>query len=233
MGIILYEFLVGCVPFFGETPEELFAHTVNDDIEWPDENEWPIQPEAKNIISSLLQQNPRDRLGTGGSHEVKDHPYFYGVDWNSLLRQKAEFMPQLGNEEDTSYFDSRTDRYSHEIDEDTDDDSLILGTFSSCSPQFKKVASKLSMSNEYSSLSPSVNYKDDSLSINTGMFDTSASEGETVDESLKSPIAKKTTIDKSQNEDNESNTQISRRRRLYSKESIPKFSISIEDDRSP
>lgn len=29
MGIILYEFLVGCVPFFGETPEELFAHTVN------------------------------------------------------------------------------------------------------------------------------------------------------------------------------------------------------------
>lgn len=232
MGIILYEFLVGCVPFFGETPEELFAHTVNDDIEWPDENEWPIQPEAKSIISSLLQQNPRDRLGTGGSHEVKDHPYFYGVDWNSLLRQKAEFMPQLGNEEDTSYFDSRSDRYSHEIDEDTDDDSLILGTFSSCSPQFKKVASKLSMSNEYPSLSPSVNYKDDSLSINTGMFDTSASEGETVDESLKSPVAKKITLDKSQNEDNE-NTQISRRRRLYSKESIPKFSISIEDDRSP
>lgn len=29
MGVILYEFLVGCVPFFGETPEELFAHTVN------------------------------------------------------------------------------------------------------------------------------------------------------------------------------------------------------------
>ena len=37
MGIILYEFLIGCVPFFGETPEELFAHTVNDDIEWPEE----------------------------------------------------------------------------------------------------------------------------------------------------------------------------------------------------
>lgn len=29
MGIILYEFLIGCVPFFGDTPEELFAHTVN------------------------------------------------------------------------------------------------------------------------------------------------------------------------------------------------------------
>lgn len=66
-----------------------------------------------------------------------------------------------------------------------------------------------------------------------GMFDTSASEGETVDESLKSPVAKKTTLDTPQNEDLVMNTQINRRRRLYSKESIPKFSISIEDDRSP
>src|SRR4029434_4419488 len=29
MGIILYEFLVGCVPFFGDTPEELFGHVVS------------------------------------------------------------------------------------------------------------------------------------------------------------------------------------------------------------
>ena len=50
MGIILYEFLIGCVPFFGETPEELFAHTVNDDIEWPEEEDWPVNQEAKDII---------------------------------------------------------------------------------------------------------------------------------------------------------------------------------------
>lgn len=66
-----------------------------------------------------------------------------------------------------------------------------------------------------------------------GIFDTSASEGETVDESLKSPVSKKTTLNKSLIENDEPSTQISRRRRLYSKESIPKFSISIEDDRSP
>lgn len=66
-----------------------------------------MQPEAKDIITSLLQQSPRERCGTGGSHEVKDHPYFYGVNWNSLLRQKAEFVPQLANDEDTSYFDSK------------------------------------------------------------------------------------------------------------------------------
>ena len=79
MGIILYEFLIGCVPFFGETPEELFAHTVNDDIEWPEEEDWPVQSEAKNIIENLLQQNPLERLGTGGSAEVREHFYFANV----------------------------------------------------------------------------------------------------------------------------------------------------------
>lgn len=29
LGVILYEFLVGTVPFFGETPEELFAHVIS------------------------------------------------------------------------------------------------------------------------------------------------------------------------------------------------------------
>jgi serine/threonine protein kinase len=29
MGIILYEFLVGCVPFYGDTPEELFSQIIN------------------------------------------------------------------------------------------------------------------------------------------------------------------------------------------------------------
>lgn len=29
MGVILYEFLVGCVPFFGDTPEQLFGQVVN------------------------------------------------------------------------------------------------------------------------------------------------------------------------------------------------------------
>lgn len=32
MGIILYEFLVGCVPFFGDTPEELFGQVVSGEI---------------------------------------------------------------------------------------------------------------------------------------------------------------------------------------------------------
>ncbi|KAL8582089.1 hypothetical protein ACOMHN_004009 [Nucella lapillus] len=146
MGIILYEFLVGCVPFFGDSPEELFSQVINEDIEWPEDEEWQGCNEAKDLIQQLLTHDPMERLGTGGAQQVKEHAFFGGVDWESLLRQKAEFVPQLDDDEDTSYFDSRMERYNHELDtEDTEDDGedILFHSFSSCSPRYSKVHSKI------------------------------------------------------------------------------------------
>ncbi|KAF7234901.1 Microtubule-associated serine/threonine-protein kinase 3 [Varanus komodoensis] len=106
MGVVLYEFLVGCVPFFGDTPEELFGQVVSDEISWPQGDE-AVPPDARDLIRHLLRQRPLERLGTGGAHEVKQHPFFRALDWTGLLRQKAEFVPQLEAEDDTSYFDSK------------------------------------------------------------------------------------------------------------------------------
>ena len=81
---------------------------MTDEIEWPPEDDDSgIPDDAKNLISNLLQQNPLDRLGAGGAIEVKEHIFFEGLDWDGLLRQKAEFVPDLENEEDTSYFDCK------------------------------------------------------------------------------------------------------------------------------
>lgn len=86
----------------------LTDYLVLDDIEWPEEDDWPVSEDAKDLITALLHHSPLDRLGTvGGACEVKEHIFFNPIDWNSLLRQKAEFVPQLNDEEDTSYFDSK------------------------------------------------------------------------------------------------------------------------------
>ncbi|KAK2822213.1 hypothetical protein Q5P01_022278 [Channa striata] len=145
MGIILYEFLVGCVPFFGDTPEQLFGQVVNDEIIWPD-GEDALPADAQDLITRLLRQSPLERLGTGGTTEVKMHMFFLGLDWNGLLRQKAEFIPQLETEDDTSYFDTRSERYCHmgsDEDDETNDDesSLELRQFSSVAHRFSKVYS--------------------------------------------------------------------------------------------
>ncbi|XP_059203685.1 microtubule-associated serine/threonine-protein kinase 1-like [Centropristis striata] len=146
MGIILYEFLVGCVPFFGDTTEELFGQVITDDIVWPEGDE-ALPVDAQHLISSLLQTNPLVRLGTGGAFEVKQHSFFTEVNWNSLLRQKAEFIPHLESEEDTSYFDTRSERYHHvqsyDEDDTNDDEPVEIHRFSSCSPRFSKVYSSM------------------------------------------------------------------------------------------
>ncbi|XP_028841683.1 microtubule-associated serine/threonine-protein kinase 1 isoform X3 [Denticeps clupeoides] len=146
MGIILYEFLVGCVPFFGDTPEELFGQVITDDIVWPEGDE-ALPADAQHLISALLQTNPIVRLGTGGAFEVKQHPFFTELDWNSVLRQKAEFIPHLESEEDTSYFDTRSERYHHvhsyDEDDTNDDEPVEIRRFSSCSPRFSKVYSSM------------------------------------------------------------------------------------------
>lgn len=151
MGIILYEFLVGCVPFISDTPEGLFDHVIHDNIEWPSDDDWPLPKEAKDIITELLQRNPKERLGTGGAVEVKSHPFLIDVCWEDLLRQKAGFVPQLESEEDTSYFDTRQDKSKtgdSDSDEEannckSDDGSSIFSSFSSCSPRYNRVHSRV------------------------------------------------------------------------------------------
>ena len=110
--MVFYEFLVGCVPFYGVTPDELFENVLSERIEWPSEaesGEGCVQRDAQNLILALLVNNPLARLGAAGdADEVKAHEFFADVDWGGMLRQKAEFVPMLDNEEDTSYFETRS-----------------------------------------------------------------------------------------------------------------------------
>ncbi|ERL85169.1 hypothetical protein D910_02591 [Dendroctonus ponderosae] len=221
-----------------------------DDIEWPTNEDWSIQEEAKDLITVLLQHSPRDRLGSGGAHEVKDH----GLDWNSLLRQKAEFVPQLEHDEDTSYFDSRMDRYSHEIEDDTDDtdDSPVFGLFSSCSPQYRKThGSKLSLTSDCSSIkssslasteviTPEVSRNEPKLKPKSAISLLPTSQ----DLSLHKPTDSKkisldlslctiTTPESSQTDSDDVSPQIYRRRKAgHGRDILPKFSISVEDEHS-
>nr|XP_031293484.1 microtubule-associated serine/threonine-protein kinase 3 isoform X13 [Camelus dromedarius] len=177
MGVVLYEFLVGCVPFFGDTPEELFGQVVSDEIMWPEGDE-ALPADAQDLITRLLRQSPLDRLGTGGTHEVKQHPFFRTLDWAGLLRHKAEFVPQLEAEDDTSYFDTRSERYHHlgsEDDETNDEESSTeIPQFSSCSHRFSKVYS----SSEFLAAQPTPAFAERSFSEDREEGWERSSEGE-------------------------------------------------------
>ena len=49
-----------------------------------------ISPQARNLIASLLQREPTNRLGyTNGIEEIKQHEWFDGVDWEAFLSKKV------------------------------------------------------------------------------------------------------------------------------------------------
>ena len=54
--------------------------------------------------------NPNDRIGHGpnGSDDVKNHPFFDGVDWDLAMEQKLKppFIPKLKSDTDLRYFDN-------------------------------------------------------------------------------------------------------------------------------
>lgn len=106
VGVILFELLVGIPPFNAEHPQQIFDNIMNRDIPWPRIPE-EMSYEAYDLIDKLLTENPVQRLGATGSGEVKSHPFFKNINWATLERQKAMFIPSAEGAYDTSYFMSR------------------------------------------------------------------------------------------------------------------------------
>ncbi|KAM6598479.1 probable serine/threonine protein kinase IRE [Cannabis sativa] len=105
VGVILFELLVGIPPFNADHPQRVFDNIINRDIPWPKTPD-EMSYEAYDLIDKLLTENPVQRLGTTGASEVKRHPFFKDVNWDTLARQKAMFIPST-EAHDTSYFMSR------------------------------------------------------------------------------------------------------------------------------
>ncbi|WWC60586.1 uncharacterized protein I303_103160 [Kwoniella dejecticola CBS 10117] len=106
LGVVLYEFLYGIPPFHAETPEKVFDNVVSRRIDWH-EDEIEISPEAKDLMNKLMCTNVQKRLGARGADEVKNHPFFAGIDWNTIATAEASFVPEVTDPESTDYFDSR------------------------------------------------------------------------------------------------------------------------------
>jgi hypothetical protein len=62
-----------------------------------------MSPEAHDFIEKLLDMNPKTRLGSRSIDEIKEHPFFKGIDWGKIMEMESPFKP-MGREQDTQYF---------------------------------------------------------------------------------------------------------------------------------
>uniref|UniRef100_A0A1J3JVK4 non-specific serine/threonine protein kinase n=1 Tax=Noccaea caerulescens TaxID=107243 RepID=A0A1J3JVK4_NOCCA len=83
-GIFVHELLYGKTPFKGSGNRATLFNVVGEQLKFP---ESPATSYAgRDLVQALLVKDPKNRLGTKrGATEIKQHPFFEGVNW-ALIR---------------------------------------------------------------------------------------------------------------------------------------------------
>ncbi|KAG6861591.1 hypothetical protein C0995_014498 [Termitomyces sp. Mi166 len=100
LGAIMFECLVGYPPFCSDSTHETYQKI----MQWPRFLVFPddvhLSRESEDLIRRLITSADR-RLTV---EQIKNHPFFYGVDWSTVRQIDAPFVPHLRSITDTSYF---------------------------------------------------------------------------------------------------------------------------------
>jgi len=103
LGCLMYEMLDG-KPLFNFTGK-LKISEYKKKIVLPNN----FSEEAKDLITKLLDLDPKTRLGAGknGFENLKNHKYFEDIDWDDLENKKITppFVPNIEGNMDLKYFD--------------------------------------------------------------------------------------------------------------------------------
>lgn len=86
---MIYEMLSGINPFKlkNKNKFEKLQMIMEEDIKM-----LPMfSQDATDLLTKLLMRNPKHRLGSGptGAQDIKDHIFFYDVDWDDMLAKQV------------------------------------------------------------------------------------------------------------------------------------------------
>ncbi|XP_032083224.1 myotonin-protein kinase isoform X2 [Thamnophis elegans] len=105
LGVFAYEMFFGHTPFFADSVAETYGKILH----FKEHFRFPlltpeIPPEAQALIEGLICSR-ETRLGRNGVQDFKEHPFFVGIDWQSLRDCSPSFVPEFANATDTCNFD--------------------------------------------------------------------------------------------------------------------------------
>ena len=105
VGVLIFEMRRGRSPFEDRDQMKMFKKIKDCNFAFPRNFSEP----EKSLISGFLQVDVTKRLGYryGGVKLIKDQPYFDGIQWDRLYRQKYQspFNANVKGEDDGSKFD--------------------------------------------------------------------------------------------------------------------------------
>jgi serine/threonine protein kinase len=95
LGVLIYEMLVGYPPFTNHTPFGIYDKILSGKIDFPSS----LDATTVDLLKGLLKVDKSHRLGNllGGSEDVKNHPWFASINWNSVKSRqlKPPIIPEV------------------------------------------------------------------------------------------------------------------------------------------
>uniref|UniRef100_A0A8C9M943 non-specific serine/threonine protein kinase n=1 Tax=Panthera tigris altaica TaxID=74533 RepID=A0A8C9M943_PANTA len=105
LGVFAYEMFYGQTPFYADSTAETYGKIVHykEHLSLPLADAG-VPEEARDLIQRLLCP-PETRLGRDGAGDFQNHPFFFGLDWDSLRDSVPPFTPDFEGATDTCNFD--------------------------------------------------------------------------------------------------------------------------------
>jgi len=102
LGVLLFEMLAGYSPFYSESPLEIYKNILRGSVRFSS----CMSETAIDLLKGLLSRSASQRLGTihNGVSELRSHPFFASIDWETLTTRTAPIIPNVNGKGDTKYF---------------------------------------------------------------------------------------------------------------------------------
>ncbi|XP_073118569.1 serine/threonine-protein kinase RHS3-like [Henckelia pumila] len=92
-GIFLYELLLGTTPFKGSGNRATLFNVVGQPLKFPEAPQ--LNSAARDLIKGLLVKEPHKRIAyKRGATEIKQHPFFEGVNWALVRSAMPPHIPE-------------------------------------------------------------------------------------------------------------------------------------------
>lgn len=93
LGIFLYELVYGTTPFKGSGNRATLFNIVGQPLMFPEAP--AVSVSARDLIRGLLEKEPEKRIGyRRGATEIKQHPFFDGVNWALVRSATPPYIPE-------------------------------------------------------------------------------------------------------------------------------------------
>lgn len=95
LGCVIYHMITGRAPFRSESEYLTFQKILSLEYSPLPEN---IPSDARDLVDKLLVLDPDKRLGAASMDDLKGHPFFDGIDWNSVRTRPAPELVKVETE---------------------------------------------------------------------------------------------------------------------------------------